>query len=657
MSSTPDRPTTGTSADTHHAPAGPPTVTTPRAGAAAGAPVAVVEGLTVRLTRGDDVVDGIDLVLAPGQVLGLVGESGSGKTTVGTALLGHARRGAAVTDGHVVVAGHDLRALTPDQVRAVRGVDVAYVPQDPSSALNPAIRIGAQLRELLDLHDIGPAAERDARVREALPMVGLPCDDEFLARYPHQLSGGQVQRVALAMVFLPRPQVLVLDEPTTGLDVTTQDMVLATLARLCERFGTAALYVTHDLAVVARVADRVAVMYAGRVVEEGAVADVFAAPAHPYTRALLRAIPALRTPIALTGIPGRAPSPGRRPPGCRFSDRCPDAVARCTEVEPELLPVGTPGGAGSARDAAGTGDAGAAGATGPGDAAGPDAGHRARCLRVHELARFDISDRAVADTDAGRARDIVLAVEHLDVFYGARQVVHDVSFDLARQEVVALVGESGSGKTTTSRCIGGLHRDWTGTIALDGAPLATTARQRAVDQRKRVQYIFQNPYLSLNPRRTVEQILLRPLELFGVAHGRAARDRARDLLAQVQLDGQLLRMRAGGLSGGERQRVAIARALAAEPDVLVCDEVTSALDVSIQGAIAELLRTVTAQRGVSMVFVTHDLALTRSVADRILVLQGGRVVESGLTAQVLDHPRHDYTRDLLAHTPVLDGIR
>lgn len=622
MSTTPDRTTAGP--------------------AHAQAPVVDVEGLTVRLTRGDDVVDGIDLVLAPGQVLGLVGESGSGKTTVGTALLGHARRGAAVTDGHVVVAGHDLRALTPGQVRAVRGVDVAYVPQDPSSALNPAIRIGAQLRELLDLHDIGPADGRDARVREALPMVGLPDDDEFLARYPHQLSGGQVQRVALAMVFLPRPRVLVLDEPTTGLDVTTQDMVLDTLARLCDRFGTAALYVTHDLAVVARVADRIAVMYAGRVVEEGTVADVFAAPAHPYTRALLRAIPALRTPIALTGIPGRAPSPGRRPPGCRFSDRCPDAVARCTQVEPDLATVGAPAPAGEPAQ---------------GTAAASPSSHRARCLRVGELPVFDITDRAVADTDAARERDIVLAVEHLDVFYGARQVVHDVCFDLARQEVVALVGESGSGKTTTSRCIGGLHRDWTGTIALDGDPLAASARRRAVEQRKRVQYIFQNPYLSLNPRRTVEQILLRPLELFGVAHGRAARERARELLAQVQLDGQLLRARAGGLSGGERQRVAIARALAAEPDVLVCDEVTSALDVSIQGAIAELLRTITAERAVSMVFVTHDLALTRSVADRILVLQGGRVVESGFTAQVLDHPRAQYTQDLLAHTPVLDGVR
>ncbi|QQS01283.1 MAG: ABC transporter ATP-binding protein [Austwickia sp.] len=591
-------------------------------------PICTVRGLRVALVgsraaavEGIDVVDEVDLRLAPGEIVGLVGESGSGKTTTGTALLGYARTGAAITGGEVVVAGHDVRSLRPAEVRAIRGVVVGYIPQDPSSALNPAIRIGEQLREPLDLHDVGTEADRDQRVREILPQVGLPADDEFLRRFPHQLSGGQVQRVAIAMAFLPRPEVLVLDEPTTGLDVTTQATVLATLAELCDEFEVAALYVTHDLAVVATIADRVAVMYAGRIIEEGPTERVFADPTHPYTRALLRAIPHLDRPYHLSGIPGRAPSPGHRPTGCRFHDRCPEAVAGCAAKDPPAVEVGP--------------------------------GHRALCLRVGQLAPWDPAGRVMADTDPAATREVLLSVAGLNVAYAGRQVVFDVDFDLARREVVALVGESGSGKTTISRSVGGLHHQWSGTVRLDGAELARSARQRTGEQRRRIQYVFQNPYASLNPRRTVEQILTRPLELFGLARGRAARDRAAELLESVQLGEGVLRLRANRLSGGERQRVAIARALAAEPDILVCDEITSALDVSIQGAITGLLTRIKNERGISLLFVTHNLALTRTIADRVLVLRQGHLVESGLTARVLDHPEQDYTRDLVAHTPRL----
>nr|WP_277626407.1 ABC transporter ATP-binding protein [Arsenicicoccus piscis] len=582
----------------------------------------MVRGLEVGLVGRDvDVIDGVDLTIRPGEIVGLVGESGSGKTTAGTALLGYARAGAAIVGGELDVAGHELRELSPTQVRNIRGVDVAYVPQDPSSALNPSIRVGRQLRELLDLHDIGTPEERDRRIREILPEVGLPGTDEFLARYPHQMSGGQVQRVALAMVFLPRPQVLVLDEPTTGLDVTTQGRVLATLAELCERFSVAALYVTHDLAVVASIADRVAVMYAGRVIEQGVTRDVFSSPSHPYTRALLAAIPHLHRAFALKGIPGSTPAPGRRPSGCRFHDRCRFVAEECTTIDPPPVDLGN--------------------------------GHEARCLRIAELPPWDPDDRVVADTAPDRVREPLLSVSDLEVSYGRSTVVRDVSLDLARSEIVALVGESGSGKTTISRCVGGLHGDWRGRISLDGVELAPTARARTVEQRKRIQYVFQNPYQSLNPRRTIEQILLRPLALFGVARGRQARDRAAALLESVQLGPGVLSMRAGGLSGGERQRVAIARALAAEPDLLVCDEITSALDVSIQASIIDLLEGIKRERGISMLFVTHDLALARSVADRMLVLQHGRLVETGLTAQILDHPQGPYTQELISHTPQL----
>ncbi|PIE27777.1 MAG: peptide ABC transporter ATP-binding protein [Micrococcales bacterium] len=581
--------------------------------------------LRVQLTGRDvDVVDDLDIELRPATIVGLVGESGSGKTTAGTALLGYARAGAQISGGDILVNGHDIRALPPAQVRNLRGTEIGYVPQDPSSALNPAIRIGAQLRELLDLHEMGTATERDERVRQILPEVGLPNDDAFLRRYPHQLSGGQVQRVALAMTFLPRPKVLVLDEPTTGLDVTTQAMVLQLLQELCQRFSVAALYVTHDLAVVASIADRVLVMYGGQGIEDGPAHAVFAEPAHPYTRALLEAIPHVHEAYALAGIPGEAPAPGYRPAGCRFHPRCRFASDTCGSTKVRLEPVGRPEGQ-----------------------------HRARCLRVGELPRWDPRDRVVADTPPGKHGETLLAVEQLQIYYGAAHVVHDVSCHVGSGEVVALVGESGSGKTTIAQCIGGLHDQWEGTLTLRGEQLARAARQRTSRARRQVQYIFQNPYQSLNPRRTVEQIMVRPLELFGLASGAAARTRAAELLESVQLGAGVLHLRTNRLSGGERQRVAIARALAAEPDILICDEITSALDVSIQGSITELLSRVRAERGISMLFITHDLALVRSIADRVLVLRDGHLVESGSVVDVLDHPQAQYTKDLLANTPSL----
>jgi peptide/nickel transport system ATP-binding protein len=583
----------------------------------------VIEGLGVSLTgKPVDVVDDIDLVLKPGEVVGLVGESGSGKTTVGTSLLGYARAGAVISSGKVLLEDRDVLKMHWKQVRELRGEEIAYVPQDPASALNPSIRIGKQLVELQQLRGVGTAQSRLKAAREGLAEVGLPNDDEFLRRYAHQLSGGQVQRVALAMAFLPKPKVLVLDEPTTGLDVTTQKMVLDTMAQLCRTYGVSALYVTHDLAVVANIADRVAVMYAGQIAELGPRDAIFANPSHPYTRALLDSIPHLSQARALKGIPGRTPSPGTRPDGCRFNDRCTFAIDACRASVPELRTVA------------------------------PE--HEVRCIRVGEIGVWDINLGTVPDADPDRARDVILSVEGLDVFYGRKQVVHDVSFDLAKGEVVALVGESGSGKTTISRSVGGLHKDWTGTLTFEGRTLATSARKRSAEDRRRMQYIFQNPYLSLNPRLTIEQIIRRPMELFGLAKGKAATDRVVDLMGQVALGSQMLHYQASRLSGGERQRVAIARALAAEPDVMICDEITSALDVSVQGSIVELLEGLRQERGISMLFVTHNLALVRSIAARVEILQAGRVVEAGPVVTVMESPREDYTRTLLSNSPRID---
>ncbi len=583
----------------------------------------IVEDLGVMLTGRDvDVIDDIDLVLRPGEVVGLVGESGSGKTTVGTSLLGYARAGALISSGKVLIEGRDVLKMPWREVREVRGEEIAYMPQDPASALNPSIRIGKQIVELLALRGIGTHESRMQGARDGLAEVGLPSDDEFLSRYAHQLSGGQVQRVALAMAFLPKPKVLVLDEPTTGLDVTTQAMVLETMAELCRTHGVSALYVTHDLAVVANIADRVAVMYAGQIVELGPKEAMFKHPSHPYTRALLDSIPHLSHARALTGIPGRTPAPGARPGGCRFHDRCSFAVTACAESVPELRPIAID--------------------------------HDVRCIRADELGAWDISRGTVPDADPDKPREIILSVQGLNVFYGRKQVVYDVSFDLAKAEVVALVGESGSGKTTISRSVGGLHKDWTGTIAFEGDALAKSARQRSAANRKRLQYIFQNPYLSLNPRLTIEQIVKRPMELFGIASGKEATDRVVDLLDQVALGPRMLKYQASRLSGGERQRVAIARALAAEPDVLICDEITSALDVSVQGSIVALLEGLRQERGISMLFVTHNLALVRSIAARVEILQAGRVVEAGSVVTVMETPREEYTRTLLSKSPRID---
>lgn len=583
-----------------------------------------VEGLRIGLTQrpGVDVVDDIDLVLHPGEVVGLCGESGSGKTTVGTSLLGYTRAGALIERGKVLFADQDVLALPWQQVRKLRGEEIAYVPQDPASALNPSIRIGKQIVELMQLRGLGTPESRLQGARDGLAEVGLPNDDEFLRRYSHQLSGGQVQRVALAMAFLPKPKVLVLDEPTTGLDVTTQGMVLRTMGELCRTHGVAALYVTHDLAVIANIADRVAVMYAGQIAELGDRDTIFRHPSHPYTRALLDSIPHLSQARALSGIPGRTPAPGARPDGCRFHDRCEFAIPACAEAVPELREIA------------------------------PD--HQVRCIRVGEIGTWDISRGTVPDTDPDKPRDIILSIDGLSVFYGRKQVVYDVTFDVAKAEVVALVGESGSGKTTISRCVGGLHKEWTGGLVFEGSPLGHGSRKRSAVDRKRIQYIFQNPYLSLNPRLTIEQIVKRPMELFGIASGKEATNRVAALLDQVALGPAVMKYQANRLSGGERQRVAIARALAAEPDLLVCDEVTSALDVSVQGSIVSLLEDLRKSRGISMLFVTHNLALVRSIAARVQILNAGRVVESGPVVQVMDHPQEDYTKKLLANSPRID---
>src|SRR5450755_3430574 len=583
-----------------------------------------VRNLEVRLgATGPDVVNDLSFSVPAGEVLGIVGESGSGKTTVALALLGHARRGLSIRSGKVRLDGTDLLRLRPAQLRAVRGAKVAYVPQDPASALNPALRIGTQLTEALRVHP-GIVDDPAGRIAEVMREVSLEATPEMLRRYPHQLSGGQQQRVSLAMAFSCRPSLIVLDEPTTGLDVSTQRHVLDTVRSLCRSHAVAAVYVSHDLAVVSGLASGVAVMYAGRVVETGPAARVLGEPVHPYTRGLIRAVPSPERAGALAGIDGQQPRPARRGPGCSFTARCGHATGDCATQAPELVTV---------------------------------AGRAVRCLRAQDIQASHPARTPLVAGSPGGAGTPTLSVRGVTASYGSTPVLSGISLEVPPRSCVAIVGESGSGKTTLARCIAGLHGNWTGEITFQGTPLARGTRQRDKNALRRVQYIFQNPYTSLNPRRTIGQIIDQQLgQLTGLS--RAERSaRAASILEDVSLDPDLLSCYPDQLSGGERQRVAIARALAVQPDLLICDEVTSSLDVSVQAIVIELLRRIQQERHLAMIFITHNLALVRSIAQSAVVLHHGTLAESGPVEQILEHPAHPCTQRLIADMPTLRSPR
>ncbi len=587
-----------------------------------------VEELRIVLDpSGVDIDDDVSMVIHRGEVLGLVGESASGKTTVGTSLLDYQRRGAKIAGGRVEIDGQDILAMDPAALRTIRGGAISYVPQDSSASLNPALRIGKQLMEILEVHGFGSsAADREARLAQMMAEVLLPSDKAFLRRYPHQLSGGQQQRVAIAMAFANRPKVIVLDEPTTALDVTTQAHVLDTVRDLTKSYGVAALYITHDLAVVANLADRIAVMYAGRVVEIGTRDELFDQGHHPYTRKLLASIPDITGERALRGIRGWAPRPGQRPSGCAFTPRCDWAIDKCTEEFPPVEHVSP--------------------------------GHRVRCWRYKEVGAQQYTDdiqlRDKSLSERAAEANQIISVRGVTAYYQHKETLHDINASLSERRCLSLVGESGSGKTTLARCIAGLHpHKIVGDIEFMGKPLARDARGRSRATRQAIQYIFQSPYSSLNPRKTIAQILSQPIKVFFDLSRSEMEDRMVKALEQVALDSSLLSRYPDQLSGGERQRLAIARSLAAEPTVLICDEVTSWLDVSVQAAIIELLAALQRDMGLSMLFVTHNLALVRSISQEVAVMNDGRIVEYGLVDAVLDDPQADYTKKLLSDTPTV----
>lgn len=573
-----------------------------------------------------NVVDDVSFQVAAGELVGLVGESGSGKTTVALSLLGYTRSGLEVGSGTVQVGDIDMLSASPRVLQRQRGANVAYVPQDPASALNPALRVGTQLNEILRAHPDAAKelGETRARVAQTLEEAGLSDIPDLLKSYPHQLSGGQQQRVGIAMAFLLRPKVIVLDEPTTGLDVTTQRRVLDTVRSLCRSHGVATIYVSHDLAVVGGLVDTMIVLYSGRIVERGPTAQVFTHPAHPYTERLLRAVPLMDRPEALQGIPGHPPRPAHRPTGCQFAARCELAIPECSQGPIPLVSV--------------------------------QEGHVARCIRTERTHAGPGDARASRTVLTPEAKGPLLQVERLSAKYGTRRVLLDVDLIVQRNQTVAVVGESGSGKTTLARCLVGLHGNWSGDVRMSGTDLVQRSRKRPTESLRDMQYIFQNPYTALNPRKTIGRIVEQPLLQFYPELSRSDRDvRISNVLSDVSLSADFWDRYPDQLSGGERQRVAIARALVVEPKLLVCDEITSALDVSVQATIVELLRRLQSERDLSLVFITHNLALVRSIAQQAVVLSQGRVVESGAVADIFERPQHPYTVRLMQDAPRPDA--
>jgi len=589
-------------------------------------------------------VDGVSFDIAEGETVALVGESGSGKSVTALSVMQLVPQPAGYyAGGQIEFQGQDLLRLSEAEKRKLRGRAMAMIFQEPMTSLNPVLTVGFQLMEPLLYHQGLNRTVAQEKALSLLEQVHIPDPEQRFSEYPHQLSGGMKQRVTIAIAMACEPKLLIADEPTTALDVTIQAQILELMKELQEKKGTAILLITHDLGIVAEIADRVAIMYAGRIVEMAPRRQVLANPAHPYTVKLLQSLPSAdQRNRALQTIEGRVPAPYRFPPGCRFADRCHMVQAACRTIDPELLPV--------------------------------EEEHTAACILYDEqLQGRRISPAEVRVPLPPRPRTsgtiseaVLVRIEGMKVHFPIRRgvlkqvvgyvkAVDGVDLEIGKGETLALVGESGCGKTTLGKALLQLIRPTAGRVLVGGQDLTLLDRQALHPYRRQLQVIFQDPYSSLNQRMMVGEIVMEGMIAHGIGKNRTEREeRVRQILGQVGLDPEAMYRYPHEFSGGQRQRIGIARCLAVEPDFIVCDEATSALDVSVQAQILNLLEKLQADLGLTYLFITHNLGVVEYFADEVAVMYLGRIVERGKTEEVFRDPRHPYTQALFSAVPKID---
>ncbi|WP_368187975.1 dipeptide ABC transporter ATP-binding protein [Aestuariibius sp. HNIBRBA575] len=582
------------------------------------------------------------VTVQPGEAMGLVGESGCGKSTVALGVMQDLGVNGRVVGGTIKFKGRDLAQMTNEELRDIRGSEIAMIYQEPMASLNPAMKIGKQLMEVPMIHEGISASEAYDRALEVVTDVKLPDPKRMLDSYPHQLSGGQQQRIVIAMALMSKPSLLILDEPTTALDVTVEAAVVELVKDLGKKYGTSMLFISHNLGLVLETCDRLCVMYSGEAVERGSIEQVFDDMQHPYTQALFRSIPlpgADKNERPLVAIPGNFPLPHERPNGCNFGPRCDYfQEGRCDQGQIYMA------------------------------AANADASHETRCLKYQEIdwnAPIEVGEQ----TEKGEIGEVVLSMDNLKKYYevaggglmggGETKVVkanETLSFEARESETLAIVGESGCGKSTFAKVLMGLETATDGTIKLDGKEIQNTPiQERNTRNIADIQMVFQNPFDTLNPSMTVGSQIIRALEIFGIGDTQADRkNRMLELLDLVKLPRAFADRMPRQLSGGQKQRVGIARAFAGGARIVVADEPVSALDVSVQAAVTDLLMEIQRNEKTTLLFISHDLSIVRYLSDRVMVMYLGHVVEMGDTDAVFSPPYHPYTEALLSAVPIAD---